>query len=167
MYINYNCEKIKIGVKSKSAEPFFIESFSYRLDTAVKAFDSDYTNDCVWQLITITVDYKSKSVCLYVNGKQVDPDTNVKYDFSEDTLSAQKATQNDYLGGDNKDQIYSFNGIIDEFMVFDKVLTPYEAASLYSVYDESETDSPTDDQKIIDIMLEKLGGGVAFMENSS
>jgi len=56
----------------------------------------------------------------------------------------------------------SFNGVIDEFKLYDKALSAIEVAGLYGSYDEAETPSATSDQELIDEMLTKLGSAAVL-----
>lgn len=162
--VNYSSEKITVSVRSEHNDTEYNLTFRYKLDTVMVPFVTSYTNDGVWQLVTLCVDYKGNSVRLYINGEEILPEENVRINFRADKVKHQsKALLPDYIGGDASGGEWSFSGYIDEFLLFDRIMEKSEIGRLYDYYTnciEVGMPTPTEDQKLIDEALEKLGDGI-------
>ncbi len=166
--ISYSSPAIQVSVCSEDEKDNVTLTFPYQLETVIPPFDAVNTNDGVWQLVLLTVDLENNSVKLYINGDEVSPSETVKIDFSAKTVTGTDyAKYTDLVGGDGKSAQNSFNGIIDEFQVFDRALDAEEAKLFYSSYGKAESPSISEDQAFITEMLEKLGGGAAALAGSA
>lgn len=151
--------------------------FEYELDSRIPAPNSfDYTNAGVWQLATISVDFTMKTVQLYINGQEIamssmrreGKDISIEpINFGYSVFPASSNyTSPDLIGGAPNGGQYSFNGILDEYMVFDRTLSATEVRALYLSFGTPDTPSITEDQDQLDLFAEKLGSGVVLMANS-
>lgn len=136
--------------------------FPYTVHSRVLSYYPHEANDGVWQHLTLTVDFPNHSVKLYVNGNEVlSEDCNVS--FTCDSISdVNDCVYPDRIGGDSKGKEMSFNGVIDDFCLYDYALSKDEVTALYQSYGEPETLCPTRDQELVDILLAKLGDGVVL-----
>ena len=168
LYVYYSSPLIKIVAGTPDGSGDITLQFPYSLETAIPAFDAVNTNDGVWQHIVVTVDFADSSVKLYVNGNEIKPTDKPKITFNGAKFSGKTSNlMEDCIGGDSRQVDRSFNGVIDEFCVFNTALTAEEASVLYMSYGKSDTPSVTDDQKTLKAISEKLGSGLAVLGNSA
>ncbi len=166
--ISYSSPSIKVSVRSGDGRDDVTLTFPYRLETVIPPFDAVNTNDGIWQFVLLTVDLENNSVKLYINGNEISPSETGKVSFGVKTVTGTGyAKYTDIVGGDGKSTQNSFNGIIDEFQVFDYTLDAEEVNLLFSSYGEAAYPSVSEDQAFIDEMLEKLGGGAAVLADSA
>lgn len=177
MYMTVYDERIVVRV-SRASGGVYDCYFDYKLDSRVPTPNSlAYTNAGVWQLATVSIDFARDTVQLYINGQEramtkltAGSDTAISMeslDIGYASFPAQSnLTTTDRIGGDANGGQYSFNGILDEYMVFDRALSATEARALYLSFGESVTPSITEEQDQLDLLAEKLGSGVVLKANS-
>ncbi len=167
--ISYSSPAIHVVLRNDDGSRETTVTFPYSLETVIPPFDAVNTNDGVWQFITLSVDLAGASVRLYVNGDEIQPSETVRADgFPTDSIKEVKnSVYSDIIAGDSKGKAMTFNGIIDEFQVFDRALDREEVHQLYTSYGKSEHPSITEDQAFIVEMLDKLGGGAAVLAGSA
>ncbi len=176
LWITYYGLKMEVRVFRADGKYYELD-FHYELDTKMPPWGIASTTAGVWQHVTTTFDFENDKVRFFVNGEEiecsgarlqgatVDPDT-FTFGFDKFPTGLNYGVA-DSIGGDNQQSYYGFYGSIDEFMVFDRALTLEEARSLFLSYGQSETPSITEDQKTIDLFVEKIGSGVALKAESS
>lgn len=177
MYMTVYDERIVVRVGRASGGVYDCY-FDYQLASRVPTPNSlAYTNAGVWQLATVSIDFARDTVKLYINGQEramtkltAGSDTAISMDSLDIGYASFPAQSNltttDRIGGDAHAGQYSFNGILDNYMVFDRALSATEARALYLSFGESETPSITEEQDQLDLLAEKLGSGVVLMANS-
>ncbi len=166
--VSYSSPSLQVSLSSNGNDTEADLVFPYKLETAVAPFDAVNTNDGVWQLVILSVDLESNSVKLFLNGSELKPQGSPSIEFSQKTVTGgADAFYSDTFGSDPKGADRNFNGIIDEFNLYDFAFSAEDAVSLYEAYGEPDAPSINDDQLLIDEMLAKLGEGSAFLADSS
>ncbi|NMA23717.1 MAG: hypothetical protein GX938_09470, partial [Spirochaetales bacterium] len=168
LIVEYSSPLIKVTAAKPDGSGKVECSFPYALETAIPAFDAVNTNDGVWQLVTITVDYATGKIDFYINGQTVATNDKIGSNLVCDGITGKSTTTyGDCIGGNTKGNSRSFNGVIDCFNVYNTALSPSAVEVLYRSFGSSETPSVTEDQAILDGIVEKLGSGLAVLGNSA
>lgn len=162
-HVYYKEGGILVGGRSNLKDSFVARDFSYNLDDKTLASFGDYTNEGRWQHIVMTLDFAGDNVLLYVNGTKIYSLTNVNFDGTQFALGNPADT--DAFGGAATDKVLSFNGITDEIMMFDRVLTAEEILMLYR--EEGTDNSPAADEYLIRDIVDKMGDGFAVFKDST
>ncbi len=116
-----------------SAAKDWITYYHYKFDKSISSNVS--IDDGEWHLITAVIDVKNENMSLYIDGNLVNS-TKIDYPISFDTSYF-------FIGGNGvnlyfatgKEGVYNdtFNGTIDNVIVFNTALTPKQVKELYNV----------------------------------
>lgn len=159
----YQTESLTVGGRSCLNDGFGSRQFGYHLDDGtIRAF-TDTTNEGRWQHIIMTIDFANNSVLAYVNGVKLFSVTQIN--FSENTFKFGAPSDTDAFGGAATDDVLSFNGLMDEIMVFDRALNTDEIAMLYA--EEGTDNSPVADEHFVRSIIEQMADGFAFYKDSN
>lgn len=159
----YQTESLTVGGRSCLNDGYGARRFEYHLDDGtIRAF-SDTTNEGRWQHVIMTIDYANDSVLAYVNGVKLFSLSQIN--FRENEFRIGTPTDTDAFGGAATDDVLSFNGLMDEVMVFDRALSADEIKMLYA--EEGTDRSPVADEHFVRSIIEQMAGGLAFYKDSN
>lgn len=162
-HVYYKNGGILVGGRSCSADSYTTKDYSYNLyDGTVKSYE-DTTNEGRWQHVVMTLDFANDNIFLYVNGSKMFSVSVI--DFSSDTFTLGSPADSDAFGGAQTSGVYSFNGVLDEIMMFDRVLTDEEILMLYQ--EEGDISSPATDQALINKIISRMDNDIAFYNSDS
>ncbi|MBQ8441451.1 MAG: hypothetical protein IJX19_12375 [Clostridia bacterium] len=154
-------------VKSVYSDAELGGRYSYSIDTnsivsSTNGFDQSNlpNNTGVWQMLTFAIDFKNDKVAVYINGKQQQPQSEIKNKFSSDTLVVGETKVSDVIGGDPTVKNFSFMGIIDEVSFYDRKLTTNEIKTLANA--RTDRNSPIYDELCLRAIAKKLGADAAL-----
>ncbi len=160
---------ISATVRATHADAGVMKYAKYTLDESVIPNLAYMGNDTsrtfgVWQLLTVNVDLAAGIYTVYINDEQL-----ISESFSPSVnvlTSGNAALLSDSLGYSSADvDTMAFNGVVDDFRVYDGNLSREQIAVLIS--ENKDTTSPTADQKLVDALIERLGGAAVIYRGSS
>ncbi len=160
---------ISITVRSDYRESGKTVSEIYTLPESVIG-NLNYTSSdqsktfAVWQLLTVTVDLKNGTCQVFINQNKL---SSFSFVHAATSFSAGTGTLTpDSIGFCAAAPSYmAFNGYVDEFRLFEGVLTNDQIASHAAAY--TDANSPTADQKLVDALIARLGDGAVLYTGSS
>lgn len=155
---------VRLEVQSKVNGTKRTATFYYNIDDGTLSTLSSYTNAGKWQHLVFTVDLEADAVSLFVNGELFKKQSSMRLGATAFEIGTPTA-YGDAIGGAPTAQTYSFNGVTDSVMLFDRVITAEEVAQLYS--EQNTENSPIKDQHFVEKIVEALGENVVFYENGT
>ena len=161
--VDYKSNSLKISARSSKSGSLTYKTYEYSLDDGTVGSISKTTNEGRWQHLTVVVDFKNDNISLFVNGKRAFCTDSVS--FPNDTFTLGYPTQQDTLGGSVARRVYSFNGVIDSVMMFDRAITTAEAERIYG--ERATGYSPVTDQRLVESLIQRLGQNLLFYEGST
>jgi len=86
-----------------------------------------------WAHLMLTIDKTTGNVCFYKNGIKIEDHTGVTLDYTEDILKESLILGNSLMSGN------TYEGYMDDFTIFDTVLTEENVQNVYNSYDIDST----------------------------
>ncbi|MBQ7348202.1 MAG: hypothetical protein IJW55_09605 [Clostridia bacterium] len=161
--LHYQSVSVKIGGRSVATENFASKTYAYQMENKVLGTMADYSNEGQWQHIVATLDFENDNVILYVNGSKLV--TEGVTAFVSNTYQMGTPTEADCFGGSPRSDVYSFNGIMDNIFVFDRVLNAKEVRQLYT--QPGVNNSPIIDELLLQSIIKRMGQEPAFSAGCS
>ncbi len=160
---------ISVAGRAEHNDKGFLRSVQYTLEDSVIPNLSYMGNDTsrtfgVWQLLTVNVDLQKGECTTYINDKMVIQES---FSTSVSTLTPGNAVLlSDTIGYSlAAANTTAFNGVVDDFRVYDGLLNDAQIADMLK--SNKDTTSPTADQKLVDALIERLGGAAVLYRGSS
>lgn len=163
IYAVYKNGSVQISARSSASGSLVTKTYNYNLDDGTVATLAEYTNEGRWQHLTFLIDFKNDNISLFVNGTRAYSTDTVR--FGDDAFDFGTPTECDSLGGSPARRVYSFNGVMDSIMVFDRALSAEEVKTLSA--ERNTATSPVTDQLLIKDVLQTVGQNIVFYENST
>ncbi|MBQ8140185.1 MAG: exo-alpha-sialidase [Clostridia bacterium] len=160
VHIHYQSTGIKIGGRSEASDSFRSQTYEYTLANTELGTLASHSNEGQWQHIACTIDFANKKITLYVNGiMQTSSETAA---FSASVYKMGTPTDVDAFGGAPAENVYSFNGIMDNIFVFDRALKTSEVRELRN--QSGDKTSPIVDQLLLNDIITRMGKEPSFYE---
>lgn len=165
--MSYSSPSIRVKVPGANGSMLILD-YPYALKTRIPPFDAPNTNDGVWQLAVLTLDFENNTLSFYIDGKEIIPKIESDVLLSGSLSSAQNnISVSDCIGGDPEEGERSFNGIIDDVKFRNYPMSSSEVFDLYSEYGPSKAPSVTETQERLDALVEKLGSSLVVKNGTS
>ncbi len=167
--VSFNDTYISVSARSSAYDNIVTKTFNYDIyDGTIHSY-KEKTNESQWQHIAVTVDFEEKDIQLYVNGKSLigilpSGVNKIAFSYRKFTPGA-SSSYSDCIGGAEVPDAQSFNGIIDDVMLFGTALTKEQAKMLAS--QKGEGSSTVDDEKEVRKIVSLLGSSKVFYKGNT